>query len=256
MTNTEYALITGGSSGIGEELANCFAPDGISMVLVARNTDELLRVKSNLIERYNVDVIVKSLDLTKPGSPEQLFRWTEENDIKIEYLVNNAGYGDKANLVEADIARIEGVIRLNVEALVKLSRLYGKTMAVRGSGRILNIASMAGFVPGPGMAVYYASKAFVLSFSQAISIELQDSGVSVTAICPGPTKTKFATAAGASDSSIFKGKLPSAKEVASFSYEAMKNGELVAIWGWRYRLATKLISLVPRRSLLTRTRVR
>ncbi len=251
-----YALITGGSSGIGEAMAHYFAADGIPIVLVARSESELQRVATDLKAQYNVDVRIKSLDLAESSASQQLYDWTQTEGVSVEYLINNAGFGDRADVVEADSTRLQGMIGLNIEALVLLSKMYGADMSKVGRGNIVNLASWAGFVPGPGMAVYYASKAFVLSFSQALHGELEAKGVIVTAVRPGPTATRFAQSAHAEGTSMFGGKLPSAAMIGEFAYRAMRKGELVAIWGGRYRMAFKFVSLIPRRALVDRMRSR
>ncbi len=169
--------------------------------------------------------------------------------LTVRYLVNNAGFGDNSDVKDAELGRLQGMIRLNVEALVSLSKLFGSDMVRRGQGNIVNIASTAGFVPGPGMAVYYATKAFVLSFSQALASEFKDCGVAVTTVCPGATKSGFATAAKAEGTRLFAQRLPSSEAVAEFSYRAMKAGKLVAVWGLSNRLAVRFISLLPRRAV-------
>lgn len=245
----DYALITGASGGIGEALAHLFAEDGVSLVLVARNAEQLERVRSEIVAAHDVVVIVGSYDLSEPTAVQQLYDWTQSQKITIRYLINNAGFGDRANVRDAELERLQSMVHLNIESLVTLSKLYGSDMANRKQGTIVNIASIAGFFPGPGMAVYYASKAFVLSFSQALAVELELHGVQVSAVCPGATKTGFAAAANAEKARIFSGTLPTAAQVAVFTYKAMKKGQLVAVWGRGNRLIIRVISLLPRRWL-------
>lgn len=251
MSKKEYALITGASSGIGEQLAYCFARDDTPLILVARNTKELERVKRAALEEADVNIKIYAADLSLPGAAQELHDWTHSQNLPVRYLVNNAGFGDYAKLVEAETGRLEAMIDLNIKSLVILSKLYGFDMSHSRHGNIVNIASIAGFVPGPGMATYYATKAFVLSFSQALAAELESRNVLVTAVCPAATASKFALAAHAENTPLFKSrKLPSSKEVAKFTYLAMKKGKLVAIWGFNNRVMARLVSLAPRRKLL------
>lgn len=250
MTKNGYVLITGASSGIGEQLAHCFAHDGIPLVLVARRRGELERFKRELVGKAAVDVRVYVADLTKAGSAQALYAWTRHQKLPIRYLVNNAGFGDSALVIDAQMERLEDMVSLNIQALVTLSKLYGTDMSQSGQGNIVNIASVAGLLPGPGMAVYYATKAFVISFSQALASELKPAGVIVTTICPAATASNFAQAAQAEDNRIFKGNLPSSEVVAKFAYTAMKKGSLVAIWGISNRVMARMISIAPRRAIL------
>lgn len=253
--NDGYALITGASSGIGEQLAHYFAQDGISLILAARGKEELERVKADIAKQANIDIRIYSIDLAKPGAAQVLYDWTLSQELPVRYLVNNAGFGDNKLVLDAQLERLEDMVSLNVQTLVALSKLYAKDMATRGDGNILNIASIAGFVPGPGMAVYYATKAFVISFSQALAVELQPKGVIVTTVCPAATQSNFAHAANAEHSRVFKSrKLPSSESVAQFAYDAMQKGSLLAIWGIRNRVLARIVGLVPRRMLLSSVR--
>ncbi len=247
---SNYALITGASGGIGEALAHQFAQDGIPLILVARSADGLKRVKNELVSTYDVDVVVHACDLSKQNAAQQLHSWTQSQKLTVDYLVNNAGFGDRARVVVAELGRLEDMISLNVESLVALSKLYGGDMVTHKRGNIVNIASLAGFVPGPGMAVYYATKAFVLSFSQALAAELEPSGITVTVVCPGATKSGFARAAHAENTRLFRGKLPTSDQVARFTYKSMQRGNLVAVWGTGNRIAARFVSLAPRWQLL------
>lgn len=250
----DYALITGASGGIGEQIAHEFAKDSISLILVARNKEQLERVKAEIIAKYDVEVLVYSADLSKTDQVHGLHQWTVKEGLTVRYLVNNAGFGDRAPTIAADTDRLEGMVRLNIEALVVLSRLFGADMAASKGGNIVNIASVAGFFPGPGMAVYFATKAFVLSFSQALHAELEASGVLVTTVCPGATRSGFAQAAHAEGNSIFSGKLPSAQEVGIFAYQAMKTGKYMAVWSWKNQILTHVIGLLPRKLVVNAVR--
>lgn len=235
-------LITGASSGIGYELAKLCAKNGHDLVLVARSS-----IDTNHRVFSKVDVISISMDLSKAGSALRLFNQVTRRKISIDVLVNNAGFGDTGEFSAADSERMSEMIQLNCTTLTELSRLFAPTFIEKKSGRIVNIASTASFVPGPMMAVYYASKHYVLALSEALSEELRGSGVSVTAICPGPTKTGFAKAAGADAMSLFNSEnLPTSKDVAHFTYESMMRGRVVAVHGWKNKLVSQVPRILPR----------
>jgi uncharacterized protein len=181
------ALVTGASGGIGLELARLFAADGHDLVLVSRGAERLGVISRDLEDRFKVEVRAIPRDLSNPIAPASLFDECGE----IDFLVNNAGFGSLGTFVESDPAMLGEMLQVNVAALTQLTRLFLPTMVERGAGRILNVASTAAFQPGPLMAVYYASKAYVLSFSEAIRDELNGTGVTVTTVCPGPTRTSF-----------------------------------------------------------------
>jgi uncharacterized protein len=248
--NREYTLITGASGGFGEALAHRFAREGHNLILVARTKSQLDRVSKIIEQTYGVAAVTFVADLSNSKEVAELYSWTHHEKYRVTGLINNAGFGDRASVVEADVSRLQGMIRLNNEALTSLSKLYAQDMVSYGKGLIVNIASVAGLVPGPGMAVYFATKAYVLSFSQALAAELQPQGIQVTCICPGAASTGFASAAHAENSGIFRGKLPTADDIADFTMHAVKKRKLVAIWGFQNRLTSKLVSLAPRRLVL------
>lgn len=252
----KYALITGASGGIGEALAYRFAGDGIALILVARNLEQLERVKTEISAIYKIEILVYGIDLSRQGSANRLYDWTQAQNLTVQYLVNNAGFGDRTDVIDADTTKLEDMIRLNIESLTILSKLYACNMVIEKKGNIVNMASIASFIPGPGMAVYFATKAYVLSFSQALGTELEASGVVVSAICPGPTKTGFASAAGAEDTPMFKRNTPSSSQVADFTYKAMKKGSTVAIWGLGNRLMSRFVGLAPRKKVAQSVRKR
>lgn len=227
-----YTLITGASGGIGKELAELFAKDGHNLILIARNEKKLLGVKKKLETRYGIRVVVIVLDLSKQNAAEKLHAYTTQKQYVVDHLVNNAGFGDWGEFLEADWERQNEMVQVNLFALMRLTYLYGRDMKKQRKGRILNVASVAAFCAGPYMSVYYASKAFVLSFSQAIHEEVKEYGVSVTALCPGPTKTGFETTAQLKNSKMFT-LLPveSAKAVAKCGYKAMRKGQPLAYSG-------------------------
>ena len=244
------ALITGASSGIGLELAKIFAAKGYNLVLTARSEKKLLELCRDIRAdvREDTKITVLPLDLSLPDAPDELFAATEEKGIRVHTLVNNAGYGDFGEFHQADWAKTAGMIALNITALTHLSRLYAPGMVTERSGAILNVASTAAFQPGPLMAVYYATKAYVLSFSQAIANELKDCGVTVTALCPGPTESGFQQGAAMEDSKLVKGKkMPTAQEVAEYGFRAVQKGKTVAVHGMQNYLLAQSTRLMPRK---------
>jgi short-subunit dehydrogenase len=238
------ALVTGASSGIGAELARLCAADGYGLILVARRQDLLDRLASELAASHGVKVRTIAVDLADPGAPTQIYRETAGETIEI--LVNNAGFGLRGRYDQTDWDAESRLIQVNITALAHLTKLYITDMANRGSGRVLNVGSTAAFVPGPLMAMYYSSKAFVVSFSEALANEFQGTGVSVTVLCPGPTKTEFGTAAGITDSTLFQGSAMSAEEVARIGYRAMLGGRPEVIAGARNRWMILLTRIAPR----------
>jgi short-subunit dehydrogenase len=240
------ALITGASGGIGYEFAHIFANDGYNLVLIARSQEKLLNLKKELESLADVYIIVK--DLSKPDAAQEVFDEVQGEHLKIDVLVNNAGLGDFGQFAQSDISKISSMIELNIKALTKLTRLFLPDMIERKSGKILNVGSLGSFQPGPLMAVYYASKAYVLSFSEAISRELKGTGVTVTALCPGPTKTNFQEAANLGMSGIFVNlQVAEAKKVAEFGYKKMKKGKVIAVPGFFNKMAVFGVKLLPRK---------
>ena len=239
------ALITGASSGIGLELARVFARQGYGLVLVARNRQRLDEIAAEL-KPAPVKVIAK--DLSVAGAAEEIQREVPRVDV----LVNNAGFGVFGKFAETPLAEELSMLQLNVAALVILTKLYLAGMLAAGSGKILNVASTAGFQPGPLMAIYYATKAFVLSFSEAIANELEGTGVTVTALCPGPTATGFQERGKMENSNLVKGKkIMDARTVAEAGYRALMAGKAVAIPGLKNKLLAQSIRFSPR-SMVTK----
>jgi short-subunit dehydrogenase len=228
----EYILITGASSGIGLEMAKLLAAKNFNLILVARNEDKLLKLQQEIKNLFKIEVKYLLYDLSEPNSAADLYLETKEHNYTITGLINNAGFGRFGPFHEMSWEQVSGMINLNITALTQLCHLFISDMKAAGSGKILNIASTAAFQPGPGMAVYYATKAFVLHFSEAINHELRNTGVSVTAACPGPTSSGFQHAAGLDDSWLFNGrKVPTSAEVAEWAYNAMMKNKSVAIHG-------------------------
>ncbi len=246
------ALITGASMGIGLELARQFASHGHDVFLVARHKDTLDAVAARLESESGMSAQVLVADLADRTAPQALFDEITSRGSQIDFLVNNAGFGIGGKYSETDGSSELDIIQVNIAALTHLTKLFLPQMLARGNGRIMQVASIAAFQPGPMMAVYYASKAYVLSFSQALSEELRDSGVTVTALCPGPTATNFAATARVSNSMVFaKTGVARASDVASYGYSAMMRGKRIAIPSFRDRVMVQVQRAVPR-ALVTR----
>jgi hypothetical protein len=240
-------LITGASGGIGYELAKLFARDHYNLVLVARSAEKLTQVATEL-QAHGVSVNTIALDLAAPPAPEFLFDQLQREGVVIDILINNAGFGAFGEFAQAPESEILGQIDLNIRALTELTRLFLPAMVKRRSGRIMNVASTAAFQPGPLMAVYYATKAYVLSFSEAIANELRHSGVTVTCFCPGATHTDFAKRAGMENSRLFKqiGAM-SAEKVALDGYRAVMEGRTLAISGAQNWVVAQSNRFAPRK---------
>jgi len=241
------ALITGSSSGIGLELARIFAKNGNDLVLVALEKNLLSVIREELTKDWGVDVYIIEKDLSVADATNEVFEEIMSQGFEIECLINNAGFGDFSSYYLCDWEKQERMINLNVMALAHLCRLFLPSMIERGSGKIMNLASNAAFQPGPGMSIYFASKAFVLSFSEALAEEVRGSGVTVTALCPGSTKTRFNTLASGGRIQLKENdKRPGPKEVAEFGYRSLISGKTVAIHGFKNRLIIFLIRFLPR----------
>lgn len=243
----QTALITGASAGIGEALAERFAKDGHDVVLVARGRARLEALAQRLRDAHKIEAHAFACDLSKPSTPSDLFARMQAEGLAIDFLVNNAGFGSNGAFLDLDLDSEAEMVEVNATALLKLTRLFGRPMRDRGFGRILNIASTAGFQPGPYMATYYATKAFVVSFSEAIAYELKGSGVTVTCHCPGATATEFAARAGNEKTRLFeKGNVASVDDVAADAYTAMMRGEVLAVHGPLNRVGVTLVRFSPR----------
>jgi short-subunit dehydrogenase len=245
--NVSTALVTGASSGIGYELAKLFARDHHNLVLVARSAEKLARVETEL-QPFGVSVKTIALDLGPAGAPRVLYDQLQREGIVVDMLVNNAGFGAFGNFADMPEEEILGQIDLNIIALTQLTKLFLPSMISRRSGRIMNVASTAGFQPGPLMAVYYATKAYVISFSEAVASELHGSGVTVTCFCPGATHTGFARRAGTEGSRLFKrfGAM-NADVVARDGYRALMKGRTLAISGTQNWLVAESTRFAPRK---------
>ena len=249
MKNT--ALITGASNGIGLELAKIHASKGGDLVLVARNKTKLQEIKNELESQFNVFVYIIIKDLSEVNAAQEVYDETSKQNIQIDYLINNAGFGDFGMYLETKWDKELQMINLNITTLTLFTKLYLQDMVKRGSGKIMNVASTAAFQPGPTMAVYCATKAYVLSFTEAVSNEVSDKGITITALCPGATETGFKTAGGMDESELFKGKkLPTAKEVADYGYTSMIKGKTVAIHGIMNYIISNSVRFIPRALVL------
>lgn len=241
------ALITGASSGLGAEFAKIHASNGDNLVLVARGKDKMNTLKALLEKEYGISVYVIAKDLSEQQAPKAIFDELTTQKISIDYLINNAGFGDFGLFAECDWEKQHEMINLNVLALTCMTKLFLPEMIKRQFGKILNIASTAAFQPGPTMSVYFATKAFVLSFSEAIANELKGTGVTVTALCPGATETGFKAAAALDTSNLFKGNgIAASKDVAEFGYKAMMKGKTVVVHGFTNLLMAESVRFAPR----------
>jgi len=247
MKSNTYTLITGASGGIGYDLALLAAADGKNLVLVARTTDKLEQLAEKIRESNSVETLVIHADLSTESGVDKLIADINLRNIRIDTLINNAGFGDFGDFVYADLVKNLGMIRLNISALTQLTHFVLQDMLKSGSGKILNVASTAAFLPGPGMAVYYATKAYVLSFSEALTRELKGKGISVTALCPGPTDTGFASSAGLGKSLLHR-LLPAATsmQVAIAGYKAMQRAKAIEIPGFMNKLSAASPRFSPR----------
>jgi len=241
------ALITGASSGLGTELAKLFARDKHNLVLVARSVHKLQELAAELTTAFGITVTVLGKDLSSTDQVSEIYSELQEKGISIDFLINNAGFGDYAFFAESDWKKQEEMIQVNILALAKLIHLFLPQMIARKSGKILNVASTAAFQPGPTMSVYFASKAFVLHFSEAISNELEDAGITVTALCPGAFESGFQAAAVLEESRLVKGrKLPGSAEIAAFGYKHFLKGTKVAIPGLMNNIMANSVRFSPR----------
>jgi short-subunit dehydrogenase len=249
------ALITGASNGIGMELAKVHASKGDNLVLVARNKVILDELKVVLEKKHNVNVYTIGKDLSVQNSAQDVYTEIQNQNIQIDYLINNAGFGDYGLFAETDWQKENQMIHLNITTLTQFTKLYVQEMIKRGQGKIMNVASTAAFQSGPTMAVYFATKAFVLSFSEAVDNEVRDKGVTITILCPGATESGFQQVAAMQESKLVKGKkLPTSKEVAEYGYKAMMKGKTVAIHGFKNWLLAVSVGLMPRSWVVKITR--
>ena len=254
MAHSNIALITGASTGIGKELAKLHAEKGNDLVIVARTEEALLNLKASLESTYNVNVWVVVADLSKAGAAEEVFKHTQNLGLQIEILINNAGIGLHGKFHERELFKAQEIMQINMVALTNLTHLYLQDMLKRKQGKILNVSSTASFMPGPLQAVYYATKAYVTSFSQAIAEEVSDTNITVTALCPGPVTTDFARR-GELEALAFWSQSKSAKSVAEAGYAGMEKGELITFNEGRLKfLVNWIVPLFSRRLMLKLSR--
>ncbi|MDA8654374.1 SDR family oxidoreductase [Alphaproteobacteria bacterium] len=249
MSNT--ALITGASSGIGSEFARYHAKQGGDLVIVARRTELLNALKAELEATYGVNVTVFAMDVGTAKQAQSLYKKVKDQGITIDILINNAGFGGFGSLLERDLSKDQEMIDLNISALMTLSHLFGNDMKKRHGGKMLQVSSTASFLPGPYQAVYYATKAFVTSFSQAIDQEMRKDGITSTALCPGLVNTEFVNKAELDGTDLAKQNKASPASVAKCGYDAMMKGKLVAFNEARWSFTLNwLTPFMPRRSVL------
>jgi short-subunit dehydrogenase len=245
--NLSVALITGAANGIGQELAHLFAKDQYQLVLVDQDTAGLNKFAEHLRTVHQLEATLITEDLSHDGAAQRVYDQVKAQGIAVDILVNDAGFGEYGPYLESDVTRNRAVIHTNIVALAELTFLFGRDMVSRGKGRILQLASTAAFTPSPNMAVYSATKSFVLSFSEALSNELKDTGVTMTALCPGATDTDFFERAGAEDTRAAHGimGLADPKDVAKDGYEALMKGEARVISGITNKIQAMLTNITP-----------
>ena len=240
-----YVLITWASSGIWYAFAEIFAKNNNNLVLVARSAQRLQDIKKLLEDTYKIKVYILDKDLTLKDSPKEVYEFTESNNLNIEYLINNAWFWDYGEFSESDPEKDAQMIQLNVLALTNLTRYYVADMKKNDYGKILNVASTAAFEPGPYMAVYFATKAYVSSFSLALSSELANTKITITTLYPGPTKSNFVQSASAEWAQIFSWKLSDSYDVASYGYRSMMKGKRMAIYWALNKTQACIMKFIP-----------
>lgn len=244
-------LITGASSGIGKEFAYEYAAQGYNIILTARRTEKLQEMYDHLTQHYeHIKIYIYSQDLSKDNAAFNIFNFVQSQQIDVDILINNAGFGDLGYFHETNPEVNKNMIMVNILALTELTRYFLPTMIEKNEGAILNVASTAAFLSGPFMSIYFATKAYVLSFTEALANEVQEYNISITALCPGATKTEFQDNANISSISGFKtNTLPTAKDVALFGIESIEKKKTIAIHGHKNQLLTFLPRLFPRKFL-------
>jgi len=245
MVNNKYALITGGTSGIGFELAKLFAKDGYNLIIAARNEVELNATSEEIKQQFGVEVITISKDFFEVENAFDLYNEIKIKGIEVNVLVNNAGQGQYGEFTETDLKRELAIIQLNISSVVVLTKLFLQDMLQRGEGKILNLSSIASKVPGAWQSVYHGTKAFIQSFTEAIRAENKDSGVTITALLPGATETDFFNKADMTDSKAVQGKLDDPADVAKDGYEALMKGDDMIVSGIKNKVQVGMASVIP-----------
>ena len=255
MATTKTALVTGASSGIGKELSRIHAEKGGDLVIIARSKNKLVELKKELEKNHKINVFVIQKDLTKPDAAKEIYEEVKNAGLKVDYLINNAGFGGLGKFNERELAQDIQMIQLNIVALTTLTHYFLQDFVKHNKGRVLNVSSTASLMPGPLQAVYYATKAYVTSFSNAITEELHDTNITVTNLMPGATKTEFGKVSGMDKTKLFK-KPVSARSVAEDGYKGMLKGKLNVISGLTLsqKLMTIILPFIPKKSLLKQVR--
>jgi short-subunit dehydrogenase len=246
----QTALVTGASNGIGYELTKLLAQDGYDLVLVARSESKLQQMAQELRALHGVAVKVIAKDLGLPSAPQEIFAELQAASVHVDLLVNNAGYGMYGYFAETDLAEDLGMIQLNITALTHLTKLFLPGMIAKRQGKIMNVASTAAFQPGPLMAVYYATKAYVLSFSEALANEVEAQGITVSAFCPGPTSTGFGERAQLGQSKLFESGVMDAASVARIGYAGWQKGQTVIVPGFKNQMLASSVRFMPRKTVV------
>ena len=244
--DSNWVVVTGASSGIGLEFARIFARNQVNLALVARNVNALNSLSKELKTNYKIKVLVYELDLSVISNVEALVTDLDKRKIKPKYLINNAGFGDFGTFKETSWDKELKMINVNIIALTYLTKMFITRMLGGERSYIVNVASGAAFQPGPLMAVYFATKSYVLHLSEAVSEELSGSNITVTTLCPGPTQSNFWSVAGKDKTFGIMGRMPTSKQVAEFGYQAMLDSRRVAVYGWTNRLGVLLVRFLPR----------
>lgn len=242
----ETALITGASSGIGMELARLFAADDSNLVLVARREDRLRALADELKSEFGVDVFILPKDLSEKNAPREIFDTIQKENIQIDVVVNSAGFGARGAVVDLDADMQTDMIQVNIAALTHLTRLFLPGIIERGRGGILNVGSLAGFQPGPNLAVYYATKAYVLSFTEALSEEIKNPNIKITCLAPGPVRTEFGSKSELDDSLLFKLSLMDAEPVVKAGYVGFRKGKVIVLPGFKQKIIPFMLRFIPR----------
>jgi uncharacterized protein len=242
----ETALITGASSGIGLEFAKLFAADGSDLVIVARREERLKEIAGELSSTHGITVHVLAKDLSKPKAPEEIFSHLNKENIQIDVLVNNAGFGKKEVFSETDKDIHLDMLQVNVTALTHLTKLFLTGILERGYGGILNVGSLAGFQPGPNLAVYFATKAYVLSFTEALAEENDNPNIKISCFAPGPVRTEFGEKSELDDSLLFKISLMDSEPAVKAGYEGFRNGKVIVIPGLKQQIVPLMNRFTPR----------